>query len=113
MKLKEKYGREALSFTLNILRFPSFQSPMILPAELRAIYSKDLSEFLFNNSKNVALHEHELEHIKRLIDYLQQDTTVDNNLLQDFKNFYQQYDQRRGKDFKYTFTQLTNWYTTL
>jgi len=113
MKLKEKYGREALSFTLNILRFPSFQSPMILPAELRAIYSKELSEFLVNNSKNSALHEHELEHIKRLIDYLQQDTTVDNNLLQDFKNFYQQYDQRRGKDFKYTFTQLTNWYNTL
>ena len=113
MKLKEKYGREALSFTLNILRFPSFQSPMILPAELRAIYSKELSEFLVNNSKNSALHEHELEHIKRLIDYLQQDITVDNNLLQDFKNFYQQYDQRRGKDFKYTFTQLTNWYNTL
>ena len=113
MKLKEKYGREALSFTLNILRFPSFQSPMILPAELRAKYSKELSEFLFNNSKNVALHEHELEHIKRLIDYLQQDTIVDTNLLQDFKNFYQQYDQRRSKDFKYTFKQLTNWYETL
>jgi organic radical activating enzyme len=113
MKLKEKYGREALSFTLNILRFPSFQSPMILPADLRTQYSAELSAFLFNNSKNEALHEHELEHIKRLIDYLQQDTTVDTNLLQDFKNFYQQYDQRRVKDFKYTFTQLTNWYETL
>ena len=113
MKLKEKYGRDALSFTLNILRFPSFQSPMILPSELRTQYSAELSAFLFNNKKNVALHEHELEHIKRLIEYLQQDTIVDNNLLQDFKNFYQQYDQRRGKDFKYTFTQLTNWYETL
>jgi hypothetical protein len=113
MKLKEKYGREALSFTLNILRFPSFQSPLILPADLRTQYSAELGEFLFNNKKNKALHEHELEHIKRLIDYLQQDTTIDNNLLQDFKNFYQQYDQRRGKDFKYTFTQLTNWYNTL
>ena len=113
MKLKEKYGREALSFTLNILRFPSFQSPMILPADIRAVHSKELSEFLFNNKNNVALHEHELEHIKRLIEYLQQDTIVDVNLLQDFKNFYQQYDHRRGKDFKYTFTQLNNWYETL
>ena len=113
MKLKEKYGRDALSFTLNILRFPSFQSPLILPADIRAIHCKELSEFLVNNSKNVALHDHELEHIKRLIDYLQQDTVVDNNLLQDFKNFYQQYDLRRDKDFKYTFTQLTNWYSTL
>jgi hypothetical protein len=113
MKLKEKYGRDSLSFTLNILRFPSFQSPMILPADLRTQYSAELSAFLFNNKNNVALHEHELEHIKRLIDYLQQVVALDNNLLQDFKNFYQQYDQRRGKDFKYTFTQLTNWYTTL
>ena len=59
------------------------------------------------------MHEHELEHIKRLIDYLNQVVAPDNNLLQDFKNFYQQYDQRRGKDFKYTFTQLTNWYNAL
>jgi organic radical activating enzyme len=113
MKLKEKYGREALSFTLNILRFPSFQSPLILPIELRTKYSNELAEFLFNNKENTVLHEHEREHIKRLIDYLKQDTQVDGNLLHDFKNFYQQYDHRRGKDFKYTFTQLTNWYETL
>jgi organic radical activating enzyme len=113
MKLKEKYGREALSFTLNILRFPSFQSPLILPIELRTKYSNELAEFLFNNKENAVLHEHEREHIKRLIDYLKQDTQVDGNLLHDFKNFYQQYDHRRGKDFKYTFTQLTNWYETL
>jgi organic radical activating enzyme len=113
MKLKEKYGREALSFTLNILRFPSFQSPLILPIELRTKYSNELAEFLFNNKENAVLHEHEREHIKRLIDYLKQDTQVDSNLQNDFKQFYQQYDQRRDKDFKYTFTQLTNWYETL
>jgi organic radical activating enzyme len=113
MKLKEKYGRDSLSFTLNILRFPSFQSPLILPIELRTKYSNELAEFLFNNKENAVLHEHEREHIKRLIDYLKQDTQVDANLLHDFKNFYQQYDQRRDKDFKYTFTQLTNWYETL
>ena len=119
MKLKEKYGRESLSFTLNILRFPSFQSPLILPVALRKKYSLELEAFLFNNKKNTVFHEHELEHIKRLIEYL---TMVDTphseafdlpKLQNDFKQFYQQYDQRRGKDFKYTFTQLTNWYETL
>lgn len=119
MKLKEKYGRDSLSFTLNILRFPSFQSPLILPAELRAKYSAELETFLANNKQNTVLHEHELEHIKRLIEYL---TMVDTphaeafdlpKLQNDFKQFYQQYDHRRGKDFKYTFTQLTNWYETL
>ena len=113
MKLKEKYGKESLSFTLNILRFPSFQSPLILPVELRTKYSIELTEFLFNNKDSQALHEHEFEHIKRLVDYLKQDTQVDSNLQNDFKQFYQQYDQRRDKDFKYTFTQLTDWYTSL
>jgi hypothetical protein len=119
MELKEKYGRESLSFTLNILRFPSFQSPLILPVELRKKYSSELEEFLSNNKKNTELHEHELEHNKRLIEYL---TMVDTphseafdlpKLQHDFKQFYQQYDHRRGKDFKYIFTQLTNWYNTL
>ena len=119
MKLKEKYGRDSLSFTLNILRFPSFQSPLILPAELRKKYSLELEEFLSSNNKNAVFHEHELEHIKRLIEYL---TMVDTphaeafdlpKLQNDFKQFYQQYDHRRGKDFKYTFTQLNNWYETL
>jgi pyruvate-formate lyase-activating enzyme len=119
MKLKEKYGRESLSFTLNILRFPSFQSPLILPIELRTEYSIGLANFLKNNKDSTVLHEHELEHIKRLIEYL---TMVDTphseafdlpKLQNDFKQFYQQYDQRRGLDFKYTFTQLADWYETL
>jgi pyruvate-formate lyase-activating enzyme len=119
MQLKEKYGREALSFTLNILRFPSFQSPLILPIELRQQYSIELDEFIINNKDNLQIHEYELEHVKRLTEYL---VTVDTphseafdlpKLQNDFKEFYQQYDQRRGKDFKYTFTQLSNWYETL
>jgi pyruvate-formate lyase-activating enzyme len=119
MKLKKQYGRDALSFTLNILRFPSFQSPLILPIELRQQYSKELDEFIINSKDNLQIHEHELEHVKRLIEYL---VTVDTphseafdlpKLQNDFKEFYQQYDQRRGKDFKYTFTQLSNWYETL
>jgi hypothetical protein len=37
-----------------------------------------------------------------------------NSILQrDFKNFYEQYDQRRGKDFRHTFPQLAEWYNTL
>jgi pyruvate-formate lyase-activating enzyme len=111
--LKEKYGRDALSFTLNIVRFPSFQSPLVLPVTHRNRYSSELSEFLLINKDHVGLHEHEREHVKRLVDYLNQEVAPDTKLLLDFKQFYQQYDQRRGKDFKYTFTQLTDWYNTL
>jgi hypothetical protein len=34
-------------------------------------------------------------------------------LQQDFKQFYTQYDVRRGKDFVSTFPELANWYRTL
>ena len=32
---KTKHGKQAVSFTLNILRFPSFQSPLVFPDEIR------------------------------------------------------------------------------
>lgn len=65
------------------------------------------------------LHEFEREHIARLITYLKDVDTphsgaVSREILQrDFKNFYEQYDQRRDKDFKYTFPPLAEWYDTL
>jgi hypothetical protein len=34
-------------------------------------------------------------------------------LLNDFKQFYQQYDQRRGKDFVTTFPNLREWYESI
>jgi hypothetical protein len=37
-RFKKIYGKESISFTLNILRFPSFQSPLVLSVELRTKY---------------------------------------------------------------------------
>ena len=121
-KLKEKYGKDSINFTLNILRFPSFQSPLILPQEFRDEACRKLTH-LFNTSLKIGvldiLHEFEREHIVRLTRYLQEvdsphSGALSKEILQrDFKNFYQQYDQRRGKDFKYTFPELKDWYDTL
>jgi pyruvate-formate lyase-activating enzyme len=117
VKLKEKYGKDGINFSLNILRFPSFQSPLILPIEMRQNFAKDLQQF--GNAAREYLHEFEFNQLQRLIEYL---NTVDSPhsgalsrevLQRDFKNFYQQYDQRRGKDFKYTFPELKDWYDTL
>ena len=117
VKLKQQYGKDAINFSLNILRFPSFQSPLILPLEVRKEFVQDLQYFRNNAQDNI--HEFELNQLERLIEYLQ---TVDSPhsgalsrevLQRDFKNFYQQYDQRRGLDFKYTFPQLADWYDTL
>ena len=67
---KLEYGRDAVSFTLNILRFPSFQSPLVLPAELRSRGRDQLVDFVRRHGGADYLHEHEINHLQRLIDYL-------------------------------------------
>jgi hypothetical protein len=117
--LKNIYGRERVNFTLNILRFPSFQSPLILPDEIKTRYRKNLEAWLDYNADNPVMQEHELNHLQRLIDYLDtvktphRETFDMPKLLNDFKQFYAQYDQRRNKDFTTTFPKLKEWYNSL
>ena len=119
MNWKIEYGRDAVSFTLNILRFPSFQSPLILPDELRTVFRNRLEVWLDAWWDSEFLHEHELNHVQRLIDYLDIVKTPHSEafdrpkLLNDFKQFYTQYDQRRGKCFDLAFPALKPWYDTL
>ena len=119
LQWKTEYGRDAISFTLNILRFPSFQSPLILPAQLKTHYKTVLENWLSQNSHSEFLHEHEINHLQRLIDYLDVVKTPHSDafempkLLNDFRQFYTQYDQRRSKDFGTAFPALTDWYNSL
>jgi hypothetical protein len=119
VKLKQVYGRERVSFTLNILRFPSFQSPLVLPANLRTQYKNRLQDFLDRNRNNIYMHEHELNHLQRLIDYLDVVKTPHSDAFEmpklhnDFKQFFLQYDQRRDKDFVKTFPALAEWYNDI
>jgi hypothetical protein len=117
--LKTCYGKERVSFTLNILRFPSFQSALILPDDVRTQYKDNLQQWLAANKDSPLLHEHEVNHMQRLIDYLDvvktphSDTFDMPKLHNDFKQFYTQYDKRRNKNFTATFPQLSEWYNTL
>lgn len=116
---KKRYGREAVNFTLNILRFPSFQSPVILPAALRSGFRDQLVDFVVRHRGRNYMHEHEINHCVRLIDYLDVVRTPHGDaaeltvLRKDFGSFYQQYDQRRGLSFETTFPELAAWYKTL
>jgi hypothetical protein len=121
-ELKKLYGRDRVNFTLNILRFPSFQSPLVLPDHLRTRYAAELSELLYQYQNNPFWHQHEHNHLQRLIDYLDVVKTPHSDafelpkLLNDFKQFYTQYDQRRGLDFANAFKHnkdLLNWYNSL
>ena len=119
MNWKLEYGRDAISFTLNILRFPSFQSPLVLPDAQRRVYQQRLETWLAHWADSDVIHEHEVNHTQRLIDYLDVVKTPHSEafdrpkLLNDFKQFHTQYDQRRGKNFCETFPELKEWYNTL
>jgi len=119
VRLKQVYGRERVSFTLNILRFPSFQSPLVLPEHLLLYYRNRLINWVIAHQGHTYMHEHEINHLSRLIDYLDlvktphSDTFEMPKLHNDFKQFHQQYDQRRGKDFVTTFPVLKDWYNSL
>jgi organic radical activating enzyme len=119
MNWKLEYGRNAISFTLNILRFPSFQSPLVLPDNIRTVYRQRLATWLAHWADSEFIHEHEVNHTQRLIDYLDVVKTPHSDafdmpkLLNDFKQFYTQYDQRRSKDFGAAFPELKEWYNEL
>jgi len=113
---KRIYGVD-LNFTLNILRFPSFQSPLVLPDELRTLFKNNLKEWLDKSIED--LEPMEAAHTQRLIDYLDVVKTPHSEafdlpkLRSDFQNFYKQYDERRGKDFVKTFPIIGAWYSGL
>lgn len=117
--LKKQYGRDYPNFTLNILRFPSFQSPLVLPDDLRTQYKNRLYGWMLHHRDTEVLHQHERNHVQRLIDYLDivktphADAFEMPKLVNDFKQFYQQYDQRRDKKFVETFPSLKSWYDSI
>ena len=117
--LKKRYGRDYPNFTLNILRFPSFQSPLILPDSIKMQYRDRLINFLIKHKGHNYLHEHEINHVQRLIDYLNvvkkphSEAFDMPKLTNDFKQFYLQYDQRRNKNFTKTFPNLSEWFNSL
>lgn len=127
VKIKARYGNNQAYLSLNILRFPSFQSALALPQEIRAERAKHLEDWLSmnwhrmpasNNGRGV-LHQMEFDGITRLIAYLReveeghQYTSSIESRQRDFRSFFDQYDKRRGKDFCETFPMLADWYKSL
>ena len=114
-KLKQSTNSKKPTVSLNLLRFPSFQSPLALPNHIKDYCHQKLSNWYEINKGNKFWHEYERASIERLIDYL---VTVDAphrrtsnpvTLWRDFKTFYAQYDDRRGKDINIFPKILTDW----
>ena len=108
MNWKLEYGIDAVNFSLTVL-----------PMDMRKKYSNKLTEFAMRYRIGNDMHEFEWNQLSRLVSYLDEVTEAHSQampqliLQRDFKNFYTQYDQRRGKDFCATFPALEEWYNTL
>ena len=118
---KKKYGHRYMTVSLNILRFPSFQSCAMLPDNIKMKYKNELQQWYDAAVANKYLdldptgkplyNAWELSQVERLIDYLDvvktphAFTADTSKLYNDFKQFYLQYDRRRGKNFRETFPQ--------
>jgi pyruvate-formate lyase-activating enzyme len=111
---KQLYGRDSLTFTLNILRFPSFQSVTVLPEGMRWQAARRLEEWIGQDA-NPLRHAMELDHTRRLANYLRTVTQAHDGasstdkLKNDLHNFLKQYDLRRDKDIKKACPEIADW----
>lgn len=118
--LKKKYGVNRPNVDLNILRWPAFMSPLTLPDEIKLQLHLKLKNWYQGYKDSNLFSIFEKAQIVRLLDYIEvvergHQTTEFNKSLQfhDFKSFYEQYDKRRGKNFKETFPELAEWYDSI
>ena len=128
LDMKRKYGHHVPGISVNILRFPSFQSPLTLPDHLRKMYHDEISDWLqavrdkgekSEITGSELIQPWEEDQISRLIEYLDvvktphRNTAEQDLLHHDFKVFYEQYDARRGFNFRETFPRLAEWYDSI
>ena len=124
--LKRKYtGKTEVLATLNILRFPSFQSATTLPEHIKLERANHLQNWaenliktndgLYNDTELWGL----VNQIYRLCEYLREVTQGHSFASEldlrekDFKSFYIQYDIRRNKNFVETFPELKEWWDNI
>jgi organic radical activating enzyme len=121
LKLKKKFGPHAAVMSFNILRFPSFQSIVTLPDDIRQERAAHIEKWLeanWNDGKNGFM-DMEKEGVVRLIDYIKrvdtghEFTSSIESRERDFKSFYKQYDERRKKNFLEAFPMLTQWWNSI
>ena len=120
LSLKRKYGMGTPYISVNMLRWPSFMSPLTLPDDIKSELHSKLKIWYDRHKSSPLLSPGELSQIQRLLDYIEVldkghvTVTDDKSLLfHDFKSFFTQYDIRRGKSIVETFPRLAEWYNSI
>ena len=116
LEWKAEYGRYSFTFSMNIVRWPTFHSVLVLPPDLRKKLTQQLKEWSFEKFDKKLISHFENEHIQRLIHYLENATEATTGaapreyLEKDLKRFILQYDKRRKKNHKEVFgADLSKW----
>ena len=121
-RLKEKYKKQSPMMSFNILRFPSFMSIVTLPRHIRDAQADKIDAWFQANKDRKYFAQFEKDGLERLIAYIREVDTGHSNTSsiesreRDFKSFFTQYDQRRGKNFRETFKNhpdLIEWYDSI
>lgn len=122
LSLEKRFGRR-ISFSHNILRFPSFQSVTVLPQEIRLERAAQIERFATEHQEHLTPDQR--SQFSRTIEYLvkiEQGHDIGNShsgierRRKDFVNFYTQYDKRRNKNFSKSFEnwpELVDWYNSM
>jgi hypothetical protein len=103
--------------SVNILRFPSFQSVNILPQEIKNRLANRIKESVDRNKHLMS--DIEINNYMRCIDYLEKvDVSYEDNdshedKLNDFKNFVIQYSIRKKLPLSKMPLEFNDWFTSL
>jgi organic radical activating enzyme len=121
LKLKVKYKTQSPVCSFNILRFPSFQSIVTLPKDIRLERADAIEKWINDNwdeEKNGFI-QWEKDSMVRLVKYIREvDTGYSftsslESRERDFKSFYSQYDKRRNQNFLEAFPMLKEWWDSI
>jgi organic radical activating enzyme len=110
INLRKETGKH-IDLSFNVMRYPAFQSIEVLPKTVRHEFYEKIN--LWFQQRIHHLYTHEIEQVERFLLYLKEGTSHVNftqeELLRNFKDFYSQYDERRGKDLLSTFPEIEQW----
>lgn len=105
-------ARCTLGFNVSYLRWPMFQDVRILPKEIKERAKERILKLVYDfREKKEGFGEalfylEEIDQIERFLAYMDQELPNKENMLKDFKLFFNQYDERKRLNFKETFPEI-------
>lgn len=113
LEWRSRGGR--IEFATNIVLYPPFHNPSVLPDDLRNARKNSLAKWFSENE--VGLRPRERSHLERVIAYLEHGPPIPKGhsfetLVSDMRAFYTQYDRRRGKNIRLAFPGVAEWLYT-